>query len=183
MREHIPALIVVVPLIGAPACMLLRYRGWSWGVALIGTWISLVLSWMLLEQVMAQGIVSYEMGGWMAPLGIEYRIDASNAFVLLIVSAIGSVIMPFARESVRAEFGTGRVYLFYTAYMLCFCGLLGVTITGDAFNLFVFLEISSISSYVLIAMGKDRRALLAAYQYLVIGTIGATFIVIGIGVL
>ena len=73
--------------------------------------------------------------------------------------------------------------MFYTAYMLCLCGLLGVTITGDAFNLFVFLEISSLSSYVLIAMGKDRRALTASYQYLVLGTIGATFIVIGIGLL
>ena len=183
MFAHIPALIVVIPLIGAPTCMLLRYRDWSWGVALIGSWISFVLSWLLLQQVMAQGVVTYELGGWVAPLGIEYRIDAANAFVLLIVSAIGSVIMPFARESVRSEFGTSRVYLFYTAYMLCFCGLLGVTITGDAFNLFVFLEISSISSYVLIAMGKDRRALVAAYQYLVIGTIGATFIVIGIGLL
>lgn len=183
MYAHLPALIVVVPLIGAPTCMLIRYRGWSWGIALICTWTSLVLSWLMLQQVMADGVVSYALGGWVAPLGIEYRVDALNAFVLLIVSAIGSVIMPFARESVRAEFGTSRVYLFYTAYMLCLCGLLGVTITGDAFNLFVFLEISSISSYALIAMGKDRRALVAAYQYLVIGTIGATFIVIGIGLL
>ena len=183
MFAHIPALIVVIPLIGAPTCMLLRYRGWSWAVALIGSWLSFFLSWLLLQQVMTQGVVPYELGGWAAPLGSEYRIDAANAFVLLIVSAIGSVIMPFARESVRSEFGTSRVYLFYTAYMLCFCGLLGVTITGDTFNLFVFLEISSISSYVLIAMGKDRRALVAAYQYLVIGTIGATFIVIGIGLL
>ncbi|MBT5050104.1 MAG: monovalent cation/H+ antiporter subunit D family protein [Rhodospirillaceae bacterium] len=183
MYAHLPALIVVIPLIGAPTCMLIRYRGWSWGIALLCSWTALALSWMLLQQVMAQGVVSYALGGWVAPLGIEYRIDAANAFVLLIVSAIGSVIMPFARESVRSEFGTSRVYLFYTAYMLCFCGLLGVTITGDAFNLFVFLEISSISSYVLIAMGKDRRALVAAYQYLVMGTIGATFIVIGIGLL
>jgi multicomponent Na+:H+ antiporter subunit D len=150
---------------------------------LIGTWASCILSWILLQQALSQGVVTYELGGWVAPLGIEYRIDSANAFVLLIVSVIGSVIMPFARESVRSEFGTSRVYLFYTAYMLCLCGLLGVTITGDAFNLFVFLEISSISSYVLIAMGNDRRALLAAYRYLVIGTIGATFIVIGIGLL
>jgi len=183
MFAHIPALVVVIPLIGAPTCMLIRYRGWSWGIALICTWTAFLLSWLLLQQVLAQGVVSYALGGWAAPFGIEYRIDAANAFVLLIVSAIGSVIMPFARESVRSEFGTSRVYLFYTAYMLCFCGLLGVTITGDAFNLFVFLEISSISSYVLIAMGKDRRALVASYQYLVMGTIGATFIVIGIGLL
>ena len=183
MFAHLPALIVVIPLIGAPVCMLLRYRGWSWGVALICSWTAFVMSWLMLQQVLEQDVVSYALGGWVAPLGIEYRIDAANAFVLLIVSSIGSIIMPFARESVRTEFGTSRVYLFYTSYMLCLCGLLGVTITGDAFNLFVFLEISSISSYVLIAMGRDRRALVAAYQYLVMGTIGATFIVIGIGLL
>ena len=68
-------------------------------------------------------------------------------------------------------------------YCLCLAGLAGITVTGDAFNVFVFLEISSLSSYVLIALGRDRRALLAAYQYLILGTIGATFIVIGIGLL
>jgi len=60
---------------------------------------------------------------------------------------------------------------------------LGVAITGDAFNAFVFLEISSLASYVLVALGRDRRALLAAYQYLIMGTIGATFYVIGVGFL
>jgi len=181
--EHLPALQVVIPLICAPLCMLVRYRDWSWIVALFGSWACLVISWLLLQQVLDGGIISYHMGDWAPPLGIEYRVDLVNAFVLLIVSAIGAVVTPYARESVRTEFGTNRIYMFYTAYMLCLCGLLGVTITGDAFNLFVFLEISSLSSYVLIAMGKDRRALTASYQYLVLGTIGATFIVIGIGLL
>ena len=183
MIEHLPALQVVIPLICAPLCMLVRYRDWSWIVALFGSWACLVISWLLLQQVLDGGIISYHMGDWAPPLGIEYRVDLVNAFVLLIVSAIGAVVTPYARESVRTEFGTNRIYMFYTAYMLCLCGLLGVTITGDAFNLFVFLEISSLSSYVLIAMGKDRRALTASYQYLVLGTIGATFIVIGIGLL
>ena len=68
-------------------------------------------------------------------------------------------------------------------FLLCLTGLLGITVTGDAFNAFVFLEISSLSTYVLIALGRDRRALLAAYQYLIMGTIGATFYVIGVGLL
>ena len=183
MTEHLPALQVVIPLLCAPICMLVRYRDWSWIVALFGSWASLAIAWILLQQVIATGTISYHMGNWAPPLGIEYRIDLVNAFVLLIVSAIAAVVTPYARESLRTEFGSNRIYMFYTAYMLCLCGLLGVTITGDAFNLFVFLEISSLSSYVLIAMGRDRRALTAAYQYLVLGTIGATFIVIGIGLL
>src|SRR3972149_5873173 len=68
-------------------------------------------------------------------------------------------------------------------YLLCLAGLLGISVTGDAFNLFVFLEISSLSTYVLIALGRDRRALMAGYQYLIMGTIGATFFVIGVGLL
>ncbi|MHA1165571.1 MAG: monovalent cation/H+ antiporter subunit D family protein, partial [Alphaproteobacteria bacterium] len=68
-------------------------------------------------------------------------------------------------------------------YLLCLCGLLGMAITGDAFNIFVFMEVSSLAAYTLIAMGRDRRALLAAYQYLIMGTIGATFYVIGVGLL
>jgi multicomponent Na+:H+ antiporter subunit D len=61
--------------------------------------------------------------------------------------------------------------------------LLGIASTGDAFNMFVFLEISSLATYALIALGHNRRALLAAFQYLIMGTIGATFYVIGIGFL
>ena len=67
--------------------------------------------------------------------------------------------------------------------MLCLAGLLGMTITGDAFNLFVLLEISSLSSYTLISLGRDRRALTASFQYLIMGTIGATFILIGVGLM
>lgn len=183
MSAQYVALLVVIPLIGAPACMLVRYRDWSWAVATFCTWASFALSWLVMQEVLATGAISYAMGGWAPPIGIEYRVDLTNAFILFVVTAIGSVMMPYARESIRAEFGLNRVYFFYTSYLLCFCGLLGVTITGDAFNLFVFLEISSLSTYVLIALGRDRRALTAAYQYLILGTIGATFIVIGIGLL
>src|SRR5690606_9479908 len=88
-----------------------------------------------------------------------------------------------ARRSVEQEVDGYRQTWFYALYLLCVSGLLGIVATGDAFNVFVFLEISSLSSYALIALGRDRRALWAAYQYLIMGTIGATFILIGIGFL
>ena len=123
------------------------------------------------------------IGSWAPPWGIEYRVDALNAFVLVLVSGMAAVTVPYAWRSVAAELPRDQEYLFYTMFCLCLAGLLGMTITGDAFNLFVFLEIASLSSYVLVGLGRDRRALLAAYQYLVLGTIGATFYVIGIGLL
>ena len=180
---HLPALQVVVPLLSAPLCTLIYRPRIAWAIALAVSALALVTALALLEQVLATGPISYALGGWAAPWGIEYRVDTVNAFVLVIVSAISTVALPYARVSVEQEVREERVALFYTAWMLCLTGLLGIAITGDAFNVFVFLEISSLSSYVLISLGSDRRALVAALRYLVMGTIGATFIVIGVGLL
>jgi multicomponent Na+:H+ antiporter subunit D len=84
---------------------------------------------------------------------------------------------------VTHEIGADRSYLFYCCFLLFETGLLGVAATGDAFNLFVFLEIASLASYILVSFGRDRRALAAAYRYLILGTLGATFYLIGIGLL
>ena len=127
--------------------------------------------------------ISYELGGWAPPWGIEYHIDALNAFVALIVSGIAAITLPYALRTVEREIQLQDTSLFYAVFLLCLVGLLGIAQTGDVFNLFVFLEISSLSSYVLIAMGKRRRALTAAYQYLIMGSIGATFLLIGIGLI
>ena len=181
IAAHYPALQIAVPLIAAPLCVLLRKGTLAWLIAVAVSWLALFIAVQLLQQVLASGPISYELGGWAAPWGIEYRIDSVNAFVLLIVSGISAVVAPYARATVAQEIPVDRHYLFYSAYLLCLTGLLGIVITGDAFNVFVFLEISSLSSYVLISLGKDRKALTAAYQYLVMGTIGATFFLIGVG--
>lgn len=185
MIAHLPALQVVIPLVAAPLCALLPAGRPVWLLALTVNGLALLIAALLLNQVLASGPISYAMGGWAVPWGIEYRVDALNAYLLLIVAAIGTVVMAFARPIVerRIRLPEYKQPWFYTAYLLCLTGLLGMTITGDAFNVFVFLEISSLSSYVLISIGRDRRALTAAYQYLIMGTIGATFILIGIGLL
>jgi multicomponent Na+:H+ antiporter subunit D len=183
LAVHFPALQVVLPLLTAPICVLLRGARLAWLVALGVSWAAFAIAGLLLAEVLIGGPLSYALGGWAPPWGIEFRIDAVNAFVLLIVAGIGAVVMLYAPKSVEHEIGHDRAYLFYASYLLCLAGLLGVTITGDAFNLFVFLEISSLSSYVLISLGHDRRALYAAYQYLILGTIGATFYLIGVGLM
>jgi multicomponent Na+:H+ antiporter subunit D len=154
-----------------------------WLLTLVATWLCLMIaSWQLLIVIDGSSI-SYELGGWKPPWGIEYRIDAMNAFVALIVSGIAAITLPYALRTVEKEIPRHQISLFYSVFLLCLVGLLGMTQTGDVFNLFVFLEISSLSSYVLIAMGEQRRALTSAYQYLIMGTIGATFLLIGIGLI
>jgi multicomponent Na+:H+ antiporter subunit D len=180
---HLPALQVVIPLLGALLAGLLRRGSVAFALALVVSWIMPFISVAMLWQTLSSGPISYHLGGWEPPWGIEYRVDALNGFVLVLVSTVSAVIMPFARRSVAFEVAEGQQAWFYCMYLLCLTGLLGITVTGDAFNAFVFLEISSLSTYVLIALGHDRRALLSAFQYLVMGTIGATFYVIGVGLL
>ncbi len=183
IADHLPALQVVAPLVSAPLIVLVRRQGFAWFLATAVSWAALAIAAALAWRVADAGTISYAIGNWPPPWGIEYRVDLLNAFVLVLVAATGAVAMPYARVSIAAELPREQEYLFFAMYCLCLAGLLGIAITGDAFNLFVFLEISSLATYVLIALGQKRKALVAAYQYLIMGTIGATFYVIGVGLL
>lgn len=183
LLDNLPALQIVVPFLAAPLALLLRQRDLVWLLALVVSAVSFVIAVLLLQTAWAEGPIRYAMGGWQPPWGIEYYVDVANALILTLVAGISTLVLVFARASVAVEVGGRNLHLFYSAYLLCLTGLLGITITGDAFNVFVFLEISSLSTYALIAMGRDRRALTASYQYLIMGTVGATFIVIGIGLM
>ncbi len=183
--QHLPILQVVVPLIAAPLAVFVGAAGVAWLLAFGSSLAALAISLTLLSQVLDGSAISYHIGGWAPPWGIEYRVDAANAFVLVIISAVSTIVLPYARTSIAKEIRSSAHTLFYACYLLCFAGLLGIVATGDAFNVFVFLEISSLSTYVLVALGaeRDKRALTAAFNYLVMGTIGATFFVIGLGLL
>ena len=183
ISSNLPALQVVLPLMAAPICVLFRRGTLAWMIAWFASWACAAVSVALMVHVLDNGAISYAHGGWPPPWGIEYRVDALSAFVLVLVSFVAAIIVPYARRSISVEIRGEQHYLFWAAYLMCLAGLLGVTITGDAFNVFVFLEISSLATYILIAFGRDRRALVASYQYLIMGTIGATFIVIGVGLL
>ncbi len=183
ISQHFPILQIVIPLIAAPMCIIIKHHTAVKVWAIIISWLSFAIAIAILLQVLDSGTVIYELGSWATPWGIEYRIDILNAFILIIVSGIGAIVMPYSWLSVKNEIVKEREYLFYCMLLLCITGLMGIAITGDAFNLFVFMEISSLSSYVLISFGQDRRALIAAYRYLIMGTIGATFYMIGVGFL
>ncbi len=181
IHEHLSILPVLLPLLAAPIVSLLPSGRLPWLLTVFVTWTCLGLTAWLLADVAGGAVVHYELGGWAPPWGIAYRIDAVNALVALIVAATGAVTSLFAWHSIREEIPERLLAYFYAAFLLCFLGLLGIALTGDIFNVFVFLEISSLSTYALIALGQDRRALTAAFQYLVMGTIGATFFLIGVG--
>ena len=134
---NLPALQVVLPLLAAPCCMLLGRGRLAWGFATLISWACLAISITLLGQVTQGDPIHYAFGGWEPPWGIEYVVDPLSAYVLLIVSAIGAVILPYSWTSVQREVPQHQHALFFTAILLCLSGLLGIVITGDAFNLFV----------------------------------------------
>lgn len=183
MSPHLPVLQVLVPLFGALLCALIRHRLVCRILAVLVAWASLAIAGMLLSEVLRSGEISYMLGGFVAPWGIEYRVDQVNAYVLVLVSTISSVVFAAGPGAAIANIPAGRGNLFYAAMLLCLTGLLGITITGDLFNVFVFLEISSLASYTLIGLGPGRRGPMAAFSYLSMGTIGGTFFLLGIGLM
>jgi len=183
LRNDLPALQIAVPLLGAALCVIARRAKVAWGIAMVVAWGSFLNAILILHRVMTHGVISYAEGGWIPPWGIELRIDPLNAFVLVIVTGICAIVLLASPRSLAQEVPREKHYQFYAVYLLCMTGLAGMTITGDAFNIFVFLEVSSLSSYALISQGSSRRALSSALQYLVMGTLGGTFLLLGIGML
>jgi len=185
---HLPALQVVAPLLAAPLCVMLRAPQAAWLLTCVIAVIAFATAGVLLFTVTAGAhgeiaVITYALGGWAAPWGIEYRIDALGGYLLIIITGVNLTAVLFGRASVMREIPAARVFLFYTGWLLCLTGMLGIVISGDAFNVFVFLEITSLAAYFLVAMGRDRRALGAAFRYLLLGTVGATFVLIAVGLL
>ena len=184
---HFPVLQVVIPLITAPLIVLVRNKTAAWFLATLCAFIGFYISVDLLQTVRTSGPITYEIGNWPRHVGIVYHIDVANAYILTIISAIAIFVFPYAKLSVEKEIDEHKIHFFYAAMILCLTGLMGIAATGDAFNVFVFLEISSLSTYAIVAMGDKEgeppRASLAAYRYLIMGTIGGTFILLVIGFL
>jgi len=183
VKDQLPILLIAIPMISSPLFVVLGNRKLVLPLAQAVCWVVFGIAIALLRQVLASGPISYELGGWPSPYGIVYVVDHLSSFVILFVSALGAIVLTYAPPSINQEIPLSKHYLFYAMYLLCLTGLLGMCITGDLFNVFVFLEISSLSSYALISLGKTRRAPLAALHYLIIGTVGATFFLIGVGLL
>ncbi len=181
--DHLPALQVIVPLLSAPLVMLLAPRGLAWLAATAAAAMSFAIAVAMTGIILDGGHLVYAMGSWSAPYGIQLAVDAFSALMVLLVSGAGLAALLIARHSIDTQVEAGRQPLFYAAWMLVLAGLLGISVSGDAFNIFVFMEISSLASYVLIAGGPERKALPAVFTYLVMGTIGATFYLIGVGLI
>ena len=184
MSQNYPALLVAVPLLSA---FIISAAGWinkrlCFPIAVAALSISVYSCIGLLFRVLSEGVVCYWLGGWPPPWGIAYYVDHLNGLVLCVVSVAALINLIATKKIIEEEFPE-KIGPFYTLYVLFVTGMLGITVTGDAFNLYVLLEIGSLTGYALLAMGDKDRAPMASLNYLYMGTIGACFYLLGVGYL
>lgn len=134
-----------------------------------------------LPEVLAAGRIRYALGGWAPPIGIELILDPLSVFFVLMISGIAAIVLLHSRRLVPVEL-EGRGAVFYSAALLTLGALTGMVLTGDLFNLYVFLEIAALSGYALLGSGTARAAV-ATFRYLILGTVGASFYLLGIGLI
>ena len=181
--EHLPVFIIAISLLSAFTILI---AGWlnkksCCFISFATILVQFVMSIFILHHVLTIGTINYWLGGWAPPWGIEYVVDALNAYVLVILLFLALVCVMYSKRSIEHELPR-QIVPFYTLYQLLVTGLCGIILTGDIFNMYVFIEITSLSSYALIA-SRGKIALKASFTYLVLGSLGACFFLLGIGFL
>jgi len=181
VEQQLPAFIVGTPLLFSVIVPILgrKWRQSAFVMSVVTVAVSAVASALSLERVLRDGTFRYYLGGWEPPVGIEWVIDEVAAVVSLVVTSVSLLVLVSTRRWAEREAGD-RPGVFYGLVLLLLAGLTGIVITGDLFNLFVFLEIASLAAYALVFIG-GRRAMLAGFRYLIIGSIGGAFYLLGVG--
>lgn len=186
MAEQLPAILVIAPLLGALLLGLVGTRDprVCLPVVFAALGVALFAAAGLLRRVLSEGPVDYFIGGWEKPLGIGIllRADSMNAPVLVLVALVALLVASFSRRP-AGERDAEKSPQYYALFLLLCTALFGIVVTADAFNLFVLVEVSALSSYGLVAIGSSRRCKVAALHYLVMGTVGASFYLLGTGYL
>jgi len=179
----IPVGLVVAPLLAALLVAMLALRAplRAQGLVLAGAALSLLSALSAVGVCADGGVLDYAYGGWPPPYGIAVRIDGLGAAVTALLAAVAAAVFLYAGPSLRAE-SPGDEPATLALASLLLASLQGMVITGDLFNLYVFLEISSLTAYGLVASGGGAASL-ASYRYLLLGTLGASFYLLGVGYL
>lgn len=183
ISEHLPVSVILTYCLAAllmPLASLVHRRG-TVGVSLLAVLAALGLSLMTLGKTLKEGALQYALGSWAPPMGIELRADALSSFFLLVINLVATLVLAHAAINYRTR-GGERSMSHQACVMLMLAGFSGIIGTADLFNLFVFLELSALAGYAVLGSGNGRAAH-STFRYLIIGTIGASFYLFGLGFL
>ena len=174
MESLIP-LFVAIPL-GVAFVIPMVSRKVRWFPDVLGNLAMLCLVAMAFV-TLGQKPMYYHMGSWKPPIGIDLRLDGLTALMLITINVIGLAATLFSVEYMRLYTSKLR---YYSLFLFMIAGMNGVVLTGDMFNLFVFMEIAAIASYALVGFGCEHEELEASFKYMVLGSVASSLILIGI---
>ena len=181
---HAPVLTIVLPLFGAFLMPLVGMIGRRHGVKHLRDWfaVGIMVTTFIIVVSMAPAvwggeILVYELGGWPPPWGINLVVDGLSLFMAIIIAGIGSLVAIYSIVYMQPKNGLTQ---YYTLLLLITTGMMGIVLTGDIFNLYVFLEITCISAYALVAFERRWESIEASMKYLIIGSIGTSIILLAI---
>ncbi len=165
---------VAIPLVTAFLLPLFGKKGKAAATALanLATLLLLVSAITLVGQSRV-----YEMGKWSIPLGINLVLDGLSCLLLLAISVVSCAAMLFSVRYMERYTAKSK---YLSLFMLMVAGMNGVVLSGDIFNLFVFLEIASLASYALVGFGCEHEELEASFKYMVLGSIASSFVLFGV---
>ena len=181
MTGHLPVLIFFVLLFAAVSMPVVGHwkKHLCRPIAVAAIAAGALLSIASLDHVLANGAVRYSFSGWSAPIGIEWLADSVSSIMVLAVCLLALLCLVHG-SSIDRRLTRGRTVPFYTIVLLLTSGLVGLVYAADLFNVFVFLEVVAISAYALVAL-PGGPALVAAFRYLILGTLGASCYLLGVG--
>ncbi|MCX7001414.1 MAG: proton-conducting transporter membrane subunit [Candidatus Sumerlaeota bacterium] len=144
------------------------------------TFILLILSLATIYTIRAHGIVIYKMGNWIPPIGISLVVDGLTVLLLVTVNLISFLSSLYSIGYMEKYTAKPK---FYSLFLLMLTGMNGLIVTGDLFNMFVFLELAGVASYALVAFGTEAEELEASFKYMVLSSLSASFVLLGVAML
>ncbi len=187
IREHLPVFLILIPLVTAFILPTMARRSrLAEGFALLSSLLTLAGSFYLAYLFWSSGSKSlhYFMGGYRPPWGIELVVDHLAIFFLLVINLVNLPVLAYSQNRLGADLGSkDRIVRFYALYLLLIGSLSGMALTRDLFNVFVLVEVATISCCSLVSARTKPQAAKAAFSYLILATLGSSFILAGIGLI
>ncbi len=185
IQGHSPALIVVTFLLFSYLMPVLDSwkKNWCATLAIAAHVLALFFTGILAWQVFTTGTVTYHMGNWPPPWGIEFVIDYLAIFMLTTITVVSLLILIFATKDLGHELKAQVSSWYYTLYLLLVGAMIGLAITNDFFNMFVFMEIAAISACGIIAIKEDKECVEASFKYLILSAVGTGCVLLSVAML
>jgi multicomponent Na+:H+ antiporter subunit D len=184
MINHLPVVTIIILFTSAFLSPLCKGRNnLAFITASTSSALSFGLSAYLLAGVNGAGPVRYYLGGWKPPYGIELYADSLSTFVAAVLTGVALLIILYSGKTIGEEIGEYRVHYYYSLLLLLLGAMLGIAYTGDLFNMYVFIEITSLTSCAIISIKNERLSIEATVKYLILSSLGSGAILFAIALI